>query len=182
MKTFLMLLGAVFALILILVVLIAVRGTALEREGKAYADASIVSIVSNWSEQALLDRASPAFMQKVSKAQIDSLFARLRPLGRLSRYNGAKGMNIFSTGTTTTATYVAKADFEHGRAQISISLIKQNGSWRILGFYVQGNGAPSRTTLNLPRDKKDLKSQIVISSWGGPHRGPQSVIGMMAKS
>ncbi len=154
MKTFLMLLGAVFALILILVVLIVVRGTALEREGKAYADASVISIVSNWNEQALLDRASPAFMQKkISKAQIDSLFAQLRPLGRLSRYNGAKGMNVSSTGSTTTATYVANADFEHGRAQISISLIKQNGSWRILGFFVQGNGAPSRTTLNLPRQQ-----------------------------
>jgi hypothetical protein len=155
MKKLLMMFGAVFILILGLVALLVLRGTVADRESKAYADASVISIVSAWNEQALIDRASPEFIHNASKAQIDALFARLRPLGHMTRYAGSSGSSFInfnvgtgSKGSTTTAVYIANADFEHGSAQIKITLIKQHGAWRILGFFVQGNGASNfRTTL-----------------------------------
>jgi hypothetical protein len=68
---------------------------------------------------------------------------------RMTKYAGSLGdsftsFNIFPWKLTTSG-YVAKADFEHGSAQIKITLIKRNGAWRILGFYVQGKGDQERS-------------------------------------
>ena len=156
MKKLLILLGAIFAFILLLVGMVVVRGTIADRESQAYADAAVISIVSSWNEQALLDRASPEFMRQSGRDQIDALFARLRPLGRLTRYAGSSGAsftsyNVGAGGSATTAVYLANAYFEHGTAQIKITLIKHNGAWRILGFFVQGNGPPNfHTSANAP--------------------------------
>ena len=64
----------------------------------------------------------------------------LRSFGALKKYEGSKGEARIDFhrphGYTITALYVARADFSGGPAQIMISLIKVDGAWKILGFYV----------------------------------------------
>ncbi len=145
MKTLLMVIGAIFAVLFIVLAVIQ-RMTSDYRDGQSYADAAAVAIVSDWNEQAFLDRASPDLIQVATREEIDSMFAQLRGFGRMTKYAGCSGDTIiFPLTLTTTEAYVAKADFEHGSAQIKITLIKRNGAWRILGFYVHGEENQERS-------------------------------------
>ena len=57
MKKFFIILGSIFLAIIVLgaigIAFVAVRGSALDKESKAYADSAIPAIVTTWSEKAL---------------------------------------------------------------------------------------------------------------------------------
>jgi len=120
-----MVIGAIFAVLFIVLAVIQ-RIASDYRDGQSYADAAAVAIISDWNEQALLDRASPDLFQVTTREQLDSFFARLRGLGRMTKYAGSSSgetstsFDRFPWTLTTTAVYVSKADFEHGSAQIKI--------------------------------------------------------------
>ena len=82
MKKFLIILGVIFFTLIVLgvvaFVLTAIRGTALDKESKAYVDAAVPAIVSSWSAQALLDRASPEFTQATQPGDVDRFFGTFR--------------------------------------------------------------------------------------------------------
>ena len=116
-------------------------------ESKAYADAAIVAITSQWNEKDLTDRANPQFMAMVKDpADLDRVVGMLRSLGPLKKYDGSKGeahidLN-WPRGKTITAVYVARAEFDRSSAQIKISLIRSDGTWKILGFHVVPDSFP----------------------------------------
>jgi len=89
MKKFFIVLGSLFLALIVLVAIgiafIAVKGTALDKESKAYADSAIPAIVTTWSEKELLDRASPEFKKAVTIDQLDGLFRAFARLGRLQK-------------------------------------------------------------------------------------------------
>ena len=73
---------ALIVLVAIGIAFIAIKGTALDKESKAYADSAIPAIVTTWSEKELLDRASPEFKKAVTIDQLDGLFHAFATLGR----------------------------------------------------------------------------------------------------
>jgi hypothetical protein len=144
MKKFFIVLGSIFLALMVLgaigIAFVVVRGNALDKESKAYADTAIPEIVSTWSEKALLDRASPEFKNAVTIDQTDRLFRWLSGLGPLQRCQPAQGQALMSattqTGKRTSAEYTAKATFQKGEATIKLGLIKHGDQWQILSFYV----------------------------------------------
>jgi UDP-N-acetylmuramyl tripeptide synthase len=144
MKKFFIVLGSIFLALILLgaigIAFVAIRGTALDKESKAYADSAIPAIVTTWSEKELLDRASPEFKKAVTIDQLDRLFRAFSTLGRLQKCEPAQGQAIMSatsqTGRTTTGEYTAKATFEKGEATIKLGLIKHGNQWQIGGFHV----------------------------------------------
>ena len=145
MKKFLIVLGSIFLALILLggigIAFTAIRGTALDKESKAYADSAIRAIVSTWSEKELLDRASPELKKAVTIDQLDRFFlAYYNTLGGLQKCEPAQGQATMSltsqTGRMTTGQYMAKTTFEKGEATITLTLIKHGGGWQIEGFYV----------------------------------------------
>src|ERR1017187_1670145 len=71
MKKFFIVLGSIFLAIVVLGAIgsafVAVRGNALDKESKAYADAAIPAIANGWNEKELLDRASPEFKRAATQ-------------------------------------------------------------------------------------------------------------------
>jgi hypothetical protein len=151
MKKLLMVLGAVFAVLIVVIAIIAVKGVALDREAGAYADDSIKAIATTWDEQALVQRASPEFFSVTQESALDGIFAQFRQLGRMTHYGGSTSNSnvMFSPkGKEVTAACLAKAQFEHGDAEIRLLLIKHNGAWQIMGFRVFPKSVPpSRPTI-----------------------------------
>ena len=140
--------AAAFIVLAIFIAYAAYAGHALDRESKAYADAAILAIASQWNEQDLTDRASPQLMASVKNpADLDRTFGILRTLGSMRKYDGSKGdSNVyfnFPRGKTITAVYVARVEFDHGTAMIKISLIKLDNGWKILGFNVVPDSFPA---------------------------------------
>jgi hypothetical protein len=144
MKKFLIVLGSIFLAIVVLgaigIAFVAVRGTALDKESKAYADSAIPAIVTTWSEKELLDRASPEFKKAVTMDQLDRLFRAFAIVGQLQKCEPAQGQALISattqTGKMISAQYTAKATFQKGEAAIKLGLIKHGDQWQILSFHV----------------------------------------------
>ncbi len=140
--------GAVFAfLIVAIVVLIAVaatKGRALDRESKQYSDTAIHVICTTWDESQLIDRASPEMLKSLPcQTEIEQLFAQWRRLGPMTSLDSLQGdantTVLFGNGIRVTAGYVGIAHFRGGAARIKITLVKRDGAWRVLGFWVYGN-------------------------------------------
>src|SRR5436305_1069194 len=103
MKKFFIILGAIFLGLVVLgavgIAYVAVRGNALDKESKAYADSAIPAILDGWNEKALVDRASPELNKVVTQQQLDQLFHWLATLGRLQKCDPAKGDALISATT-----------------------------------------------------------------------------------
>ncbi len=123
-----------------LIAFVAVRGTRLDKESKAYADAAIRPIVTTWSEKALLDRASPELTQAVTIDDLDRLFRWVSTLGAPQKIEPAEGHSLMSAtteyGKRIRVDYDIKATFAKGDANIHVALIKHGDNWQIMGFRV----------------------------------------------
>src|SRR5215469_14307952 len=135
MKKLLIVLGSIFLAVIVIAAIgigfVAIRGTALDKESKRYADAAIPAIVTNWSQKELLDRASPEFKQAATsdhRDQFDRLFRWFSGLGQLQKCEPARGQSLMSVtsqeGKTISAQYTSKARFQKGEATIELRLIK----------------------------------------------------------
>jgi len=137
-------LGAVFLLFILIWVgaqgYSAYMGNVLNPSSKEYVDESIPAIISTWSRDELVKRASPELRAIASNGQLDQLIATCAKLGTFQSYNGAIGrvnINIsLQNGQVITASYIANATFKNGKAEIQIKLIRHNGAWQLLGFHV----------------------------------------------
>jgi len=144
MKKFFIILGSIFLAIIVLgaigIAFVAVRGNALDKESKAYADSAIPAIVTTWSEKELLNRASPELKQAATADQLDRLFRWISGLGQLQKCEAAQGQALMSattqSGKMISAQYTAKATFQKGEATIKLGLIKHGDQWQILNFHV----------------------------------------------
>ena len=144
MKTALSIIGIVFLVLLILggsfIGFVIYEGNKFDASSKAYADASIQAIVTNWSKDELIKRESPQFRSATPDDQLIQLFSQLSQLGPLKSYEGSKGeakMNVTpASGLEITAVYKAGGTFQNGEAEIKLTLTYANGEWKILGFGV----------------------------------------------
>ncbi|HEY3931967.1 MAG TPA: hypothetical protein VGM58_06305 [Verrucomicrobiae bacterium] len=143
MKKLLIILGAIFLLAIILVGIcigvIAVKGSALDKQSKAYVDRNLPLIFSTWDEQAFLIQVSPEFTTK--KDELDKYFVLFsRKFGNMQSYKGCEGQSYVDIspqhGKVITAVYTAKVIYGAGPADIKLSLIKHGDKWQIAGFDV----------------------------------------------
>lgn len=115
-------------------------GSRLDASSKVYVDANVPPIISSWSTTELLSRASPELRNVISNEELSQLFNKLSQLGGLIKYEGATGgSNTIVTpanGKVVTADYEAHATFERGSATIKVRLIRENGEWALLKFFV----------------------------------------------
>lgn len=144
MKKTLVILGGMFLALIVAaavaISILSVKGNALDRESKEYADAAILAVISGWDMTELKRRVSPEFASTTNSKDLGKLFGLFRMLGKLREYQGSKGQAIISVtpqkGKVITATYVGRAEFEKGPAEIQITLIQHEDGWQILGFRV----------------------------------------------
>jgi hypothetical protein len=120
----------------------AYQGKKLDATSKVYVEANVPVIVSTWSKQELLKRASPQMLKEIGDhpGQLEQVFHKLSALGAMQSFGHVQGeSNVtynFPNGKFTTASYVAKAVFVKGKADIKVRLILQAGQWKSLDFYV----------------------------------------------
>jgi hypothetical protein len=145
MKKFLIALGTIFGGILIVIIIIAAifipHALKLDKDATAYLQDALPKIVSSWDAQALMERATPELLSSLkSSSDLDRLFTMFRQLGGLKYLDTPKG-NITSAtltkqGSFTVGNYIAQAEFERGKASISVQLRRSGNSWQINGFHV----------------------------------------------
>jgi hypothetical protein len=145
MKKVFTILGAIFAVILVIIVIAAAifipRALKLDRDATAYIQSEVPKIVEHWNPQALSDRASPELLKVPKyKDEIDRYFEMFSKLGALKHLDAPKGA-VYSgtytgTGSYTVGNYTAGADFEKGKATIKMQLMRVGETWKINSFYI----------------------------------------------
>src|SRR5579862_8621728 len=82
MKKTLMILGGIFVVVTLAVVgvitIAAVKGSALDRESKAYVDEAVPAIVSEWDIREIQKRASPEFDDAVKQDDLEKMMRMYR--------------------------------------------------------------------------------------------------------
>jgi hypothetical protein len=143
LKKLLMILGAIFAILVVIVGIalayFAYTGGALDKESKAYADSAIPAITANWDMAELQNRLSPEFKTTLKSGDLEKLYAQFRRLGPLRKYNGVRGdatIGVTPNGKMVTARYIGSAEFETGPAEVLLALIRHGDQWQILGFRI----------------------------------------------
>lgn len=143
MKKTIMFLGYVFLALLVVIGVtiasVAILGKKLDKESKAFVDAALPAIITDWDVAELQKRASPELDESVDYDDVEEYFGSLQQLGKLEEYKGSTGdsnITISLSGYEITADYTASADFETGSVDMQISLIRHNGQWQILDFKV----------------------------------------------
>lgn len=144
MRKFLYFLGAATLTVLIVagvgIGVAAYQGHAFDVESKAFVDSAVPAISANWSQEQLLELATPELRESVKPNELTTLFAKLSRLGPLVKYEGSTGNTLMSyttaSGGTVSATYVARAKFRNGNAAFRIVLLKRDGHWMIQNFHV----------------------------------------------
>ncbi len=148
MKKIFMGLGIVFAIIIvasvILLSIVFVKGSALDKEANAYVDKVVPIILADLKKETLFEYSSDQLKTFVPDEQMDKTFALFKKLGTFVKYNGSEGGTTMSVtseyGKRITGYYEATADFSNGPATIKVTLIKNGDKWEILGFYINSKG------------------------------------------
>lgn len=141
MRKFLYILGAFAMIAVVGVGVMLFKSFTLQAEGQAFVDSAVPAIVTNWSKEQLLQRATPELRELARPGEMQALFTALSAqLGSLVEYQGATGKVITTyitgSGNTVSGSYVAKAHFQNGDASIRIGLRKRNERWMIHNFHV----------------------------------------------
>lgn len=146
MKNILAILGAFLVLVLLVAIgglgYVAYVGPKRDVASKAYVDENVPIIVSSWSENELLARASPQLQRTLNDRPefTRKLFSKFATLGKLKTYRGSHGDSNESlttwNGLLITARYEADAQFEHGTANIAVDLVEIGSEWKISGFHL----------------------------------------------
>jgi hypothetical protein len=151
MKKLLIILGAIFLIMIILVAVgigfVAVKGSALDKQSKAFVDRNVPLIFATWDDQELWSRASPEFMQATPKDKLDTFYTSLsHKLGKMRAYQGSKGQASMNatvlsshSGEVISAAYTAHVIFDAGPADVKITLIKHGDEWQIKGFEINSD-------------------------------------------
>src|SRR5262245_57189586 len=111
MRKFLQALGLLFALLLISLGVLALKGNTLDRESKAYVDEVLPKILADLRKDTLLVYASEDFKTAVTPQELDHLFTWLWQLGAFRKYNGSQGQALMmltpQAGKVITSHYLA---------------------------------------------------------------------------
>jgi hypothetical protein len=144
MKKFFIVMGVTFAVLIVLAVIgiatIAVKGSALDKESKAYVDQVTPIILADLRKETLLKYSSDDLKKIAKPEDLEKIFDWFKRLGTFQKYKGSTGQaNISMTtqsGKVITGQYVAEADFDTGPAQIKIVTVKKGDQWFVQMFNI----------------------------------------------
>ncbi len=144
MKKILIALGGIFIVIVIVAVIgftfLAIKGCALDEEGKAYVDEVVPIILTDLNQTTLFKYATPELKESATQEEFEKLFKWFKHLGQFKEYKDSAGQATISytvnKGKLIYAEYVAQVEFETGPATVFVAAVKRNGKWFIHGFHI----------------------------------------------
>jgi hypothetical protein len=145
MKKLLIVLGGIFAAIIVIVAILAIifipYWIRLNKDAKNYLTNNLPIIAGHWNPQDLFDRATTQLIADAKPEEVDKLYATLRQLGSLKHFDTPEldhiGSQAFTKqGTYTYGNYTIHAYFQNGSTTISIQLLRVEAGWKINYFHI----------------------------------------------
>lgn len=148
MRKLLTIFGGIFLLLLVvggvILGILTYLGRNLDNESRIYVDQKLQLILADWNHNEFVKQAAPELLEKAPPKELAALFSKFQErLGKLRSYKGSKGQAKISyaigQGKLVIGEYLAEADFAKARASISLRIIKRDGKWQILSFFVNSD-------------------------------------------
>lgn len=144
MKKILMILGGVFAVLIVAgavgIAVVAVKGRALDMESKAYVDRVVPIICADLRAETLSKYASKELLASARPEEFEKVFTWFKKLGKFKQFKESSGQAHMSyttqAGKSITGEYVAQVEFETGPAQVQIVTVKTGDQWSIQRFHI----------------------------------------------
>ena len=172
MKKFLIAMGGIFGVVILLaiigIVTIAIKGSALDKESKAYVDEVAPIILADLRQETLLKYASDDLKSAAKPEDLNKVFNWFKKLGKFQKYSESTGQaNISITtqsGKVITGHYLAQAKFETGPAQVRIVTVKKGDQWFVQLFKID--------SMALLEEKDSQQSGAAYDAQGAPSADP----------
>ena len=122
------------------IAVVAVKGTALDKESKAYVDKVVPIICADLRTETLSRYASKELLASATPEEFEKIFAWFKKLGKFKEFKESSGQANMSyttqAGKSITGQYVAQVEFETGPAQVVIVTVKTGDAWKIQMFKI----------------------------------------------
>lgn len=119
----------------------------IEKDAVQWTNKNLPAFLAKWDIGEFKKRCATEFLSRNDAASFDKSFVDLsQKLGPMKSYGGSKVLQIGeikldSGATTIAAQLMATAEFERGRAEISVHLVSKDERWQIGGFFPTVRGA-----------------------------------------
>ncbi|MBX2857574.1 MAG: hypothetical protein KTR17_02840 [Cellvibrionaceae bacterium] len=142
-----MLLGIIFALMLLLILWAAISTSNTRKKFEGIAEPFIKEFLSNqspWNYQLAKPHLSSAWFEATNNDQGIKLFALLNGLGKLKsidsiKLQGCINQTMMYSGKIERCNYLVAADYNTASAQILIGLATENNRLKVLQLHVKSN-------------------------------------------
>ncbi len=113
---------------------------ALDREGSAFAQNTVIAVGAHWDPAELWKRATPRFREQTSqdelRAQFDAANGRLGPITESLAIVGKTAFPIIPTSAPLFADYIVHSAFVKGEADTVVRIVKTGATWAIDSFSI----------------------------------------------
>jgi len=113
---------------------------ALDKEGSAFAQNTVIAIGTHWDAAELWQRATPHFREQTTqdelRAQFDAANGRLGPMTESLAIAGKTSFPVIPTSAPLFADYIVRAAFAKGEADIVVRTVKTGTTWAIDSFSI----------------------------------------------
>jgi hypothetical protein len=113
---------------------------ALDREGSAFAQNTVIAVGAHWDPAELWQRATPRFREETShdqlRTQFDAANVRLGPMTESLAIAGKTSFPVIPTSAPPFADYIVRSAFAKGEADIVVRTVKTGTTWSIDSFSI----------------------------------------------
>jgi hypothetical protein len=113
-----------------------------DRECRQFVDDFIRAVAEEWDANEIAKRASPEWLETLTREQLDEFAVSMRQLGKIQKYGGSVGGPVVHNATkdeVIIARLLADAKFDAGSARFSFELIRHGGKWQIYHLIVESD-------------------------------------------
>jgi hypothetical protein len=148
LKNILIGLGAVFVVVIALLAWIGASSSQFRKEQAPFVETFVTDLSKRWNIADVYDRlANP---EQTDTPQARELLHQFKQLGALQSIHDLNLRSYITNNKGRTGLFSLKGTFENGEAIVTVTIVKNEGAVRVLGFYLKtthmGNGVSKLQT------------------------------------
>lgn len=142
LKNILIGLGVLSLVVLAFFAWIRVSSSQFRQEQAPFVEAFVIDLSKRWDIADVHGRMTNPFIEETSTPQAQQLLHQFKRLGTLKSVHDLKLRAYKSYNGEQTGLFSFKGIFENGEAVMNVTIVKNDGAVRVLGFYLKATHIP----------------------------------------
>ncbi len=116
------------------------------KEQAPFVTTFVTDLSRRWDMVDVTDRLTNSFIEQTGTPQARQLLQQFKQLGVLKSVRDLELLSYFATTRGRTGVFGFKGTFENGEALVHVTIVKQDGTVRVTGFYLNGTHTRDRAS------------------------------------